>query len=63
MYLGIISIEQDTGAFFFLRTFSYIPTVPQITAFVKMRTRRLWSTLTYMLTVSSIGNTLLHLLN
>jgi hypothetical protein len=61
MYLSTISKEQDTAAF--LRTFFYIPTVPQITALVKVGTRRRWTTLAYMFTVSNIGNTLLHLLN
>ena len=49
--------------FFFLKTFSYIPTVPQVTALTKVRTRTRWSILAYMLAVSDIGNTLLHLLN
>jgi len=61
MCLSSISKEQDTGAF--LRTFSYIPTVPHITTVAKMGTHRRWSAIAYMFTVSSTGNTLLHLLN
>jgi hypothetical protein len=61
MYLSAISKVQDTGVF--LRTFSYIHTVPQITTLAKIGKRRRWSTLAYMFTVSNIGNTLLRLLN
>jgi hypothetical protein len=59
--MSTISKEQDTGAF--LRTFSYIRTVSQITTLAKKGTRRRWITLAYMCTESNIGNTLLHLLN